>query len=58
MTFHQNAVGAIPGPQDAFLTMRGAKTLAVRMREHVKNAQAVAEWLDGATTSPTSTIRG
>ncbi len=47
MAFHQNAVGAIPGPQDAYLTLRGAKTLAVRMREHVKNAQALAEWLDG-----------
>jgi cystathionine beta-lyase/cystathionine gamma-synthase len=46
IAFHQNAVGAIPGPQDAFLTLRGAKTLAVRMREHVKNAQTVAEWLD------------
>jgi cystathionine beta-lyase/cystathionine gamma-synthase len=47
MSFHQNAIGAIPGPQDAYLTLRGAKTLAVRMREHVKNAQAVAAWLDG-----------
>lgn len=47
MAFHQNAVGAIPGPQDAYLTLRGAKTLALRMREHVRNAQAVAEWLDG-----------
>ena len=47
IAFHQNAVGAIPGPQDAYLTLRGAKTLAVRMREHVKNAQVVAEWLDG-----------
>ncbi len=46
LSFHQNAVGAIPGPQDAYLTLRGVKTLAVRMREHVKNAQAVAEWLD------------
>jgi cystathionine beta-lyase/cystathionine gamma-synthase len=46
MAFHQNAIGAIPGPQDAYLTLRGAKTLALRMREHVKNAQAVAEWLD------------
>jgi cystathionine beta-lyase/cystathionine gamma-synthase len=46
IAFHQNAVGAIPGPQDAYLTLRGAKTLALRMREHVKNAQAVAEWLD------------
>jgi cystathionine beta-lyase/cystathionine gamma-synthase len=47
IAFHQNAIGAIPGPQDAYLTMRGAKTLALRMREHVKNAQAIAEWLDG-----------
>jgi cystathionine beta-lyase/cystathionine gamma-synthase len=47
IAFHQNAVGAIPGPQDAYLTLRGAKTLALRMREHVKNAQAVADWLDG-----------
>jgi cystathionine beta-lyase/cystathionine gamma-synthase len=45
IAFHQNSVGAVPGPQDAYLTMRGAKTLAVRMREHVKNAQAVADWL-------------
>lgn len=45
--FHQNAVGGIPGPHDAWLTMRGAKTLAIRMREHAKNAQAVAEFLAG-----------
>lgn len=44
--FHQNAVGGVPGPQDAWLTMRGAKTLALRMREHAKNAQAVAEFLE------------
>jgi len=47
IAFTQNAIGAIPGPQDAYLTLRGAKTLAVRMREHVKNAQAVADWLVG-----------
>ncbi len=45
VAFHQNAVGAVPGPQDAFLTLRGAKTLALRMREHERNAQAVAAWL-------------
>ncbi len=45
IVFHQNAVGAIPGPQDAYLTLRGAKTLALRMREHERNACAVAEWL-------------
>jgi cystathionine beta-lyase/cystathionine gamma-synthase len=44
--FHQNAVGGVPGPHDAWLTMRGAKTLALRMREHAKNAQAIAEFLE------------
>ena len=43
--FTQNAVGAVAGPYDAWLTMRGAKTLAVRMRQHAANAQAVAEYL-------------
>ncbi|HTV72882.1 MAG TPA: cystathionine gamma-synthase [Candidatus Acidoferrales bacterium] len=45
--FHQNAVGGVPGPMDAWLVMRGAKTLAVRMRQHIENAQAVAEFLAG-----------
>ncbi|MDP9016956.1 MAG: cystathionine gamma-synthase [Candidatus Eremiobacteraeota bacterium] len=44
--FHQNAVGGVPGPMDAYLTMRGAKTLALRMREHAKNAQVIAEFLE------------
>ena len=44
--FHQNAAGGVPGPFDAWLTMRGAKTLAVRMREHERNARAVAEFLE------------
>jgi cystathionine gamma-lyase len=44
--FHQNAVGGIPSPHDAWLTMRGAKTLALRMREHARNAQAIAEFLE------------
>ncbi|MBV8074081.1 MAG: PLP-dependent transferase, partial [Candidatus Eremiobacteraeota bacterium] len=43
--FHQNAVGGVPGPMDAYLVMRGAKTLAIRMREHEKNARAVAAFL-------------
>ncbi|MHB8148476.1 MAG: trans-sulfuration enzyme family protein, partial [Vulcanimicrobiaceae bacterium] len=47
--FHQNAVGGVPGPHDAWLTMRGAKTLALRMREHARNAQAVAEFLEAHT---------
>jgi cystathionine gamma-lyase len=45
--FHQNAVGGIPGPFDCFLTLRGVKTLAVRMREHERHARAVAAYLDG-----------
>lgn len=45
--FQQNAIGAVPGPWDAYLTLRGAKTLAVRMREHEKNAAEVARFLAG-----------
>jgi cystathionine gamma-synthase/cystathionine gamma-lyase len=44
--FAQNAAGGVPGPHDAWLTMRGAKTLAVRMREHARNAQTIAEFLE------------
>ena len=44
--FVQNAVGGVAGPHDAWLTMRGAKTLALRMREHSRNAQIVAEFLE------------
>ncbi len=47
MKFYQNAAGGVPGPNDAWLTMRGAKTLAIRMREHARNAHAVAEFLAG-----------
>jgi cystathionine beta-lyase/cystathionine gamma-synthase len=43
--FHQNAVGGVPGPFDAWLALRGAKTLALRMREHERNATAVASFL-------------
>jgi cystathionine beta-lyase/cystathionine gamma-synthase len=46
LKFHQNAVGATPGPFDSWLVMRGLKTLAVRMREHQKNAITIAEWLE------------
>ena len=45
--FHQNSVGGVPGPFDCFLTLRGVKTLAIRMREHEHNARAVAAFLDG-----------
>jgi cystathionine gamma-synthase len=45
IAFLQNAVGGVPGPLDAWLVLRGAKTLAVRMERHSENAQAIAEWL-------------
>jgi len=47
LKFHQNAAGAVPGPFDAWLTLRGIKTLAVRMRQHSANAEAVAAYLSG-----------
>ena len=44
--FNQNSVGAVPGPLDSYLVLRGIKTLAVRMREHSANAQRIAEYLE------------
>jgi len=46
LKFLQNAVGAIPGPMDCFLTLRGIKTLALRLRAHCANATAVAQFLE------------
>ena len=46
--FHQNAVGGVPGPMDAYLTLRGAKTLALRMREHAANAATIAQFLEAS----------
>ncbi len=43
--FHQNAMGAVPGPFDAFLTHRGLKTLAVRMDRHCDNAERITDFL-------------
>ncbi len=45
MKFYQNAVGAVPGPLDCFLVLRGIKTLALRMRQHCENARRIAEYL-------------
>jgi len=45
LAFLQNAVGAVAGPFDAFLALRGVKTLGLRMQRHCENAQALAEWL-------------
>ena len=44
--FTQNASGAVPGPQDCFLTLRGIKTLHVRMQRHCENASKVAHFLN------------
>ena len=43
--FYQNAAGGVPGPFDAYLTLRGLKTLAVRMECHCANARQLAAWL-------------
>ncbi len=45
LKFHQNAAGAVPGPFDAWLTLRGIKTLPIRMRQHQENAYTVAKFL-------------
>ncbi|MEQ9220870.1 MAG: cystathionine gamma-synthase [Cyclobacteriaceae bacterium] len=45
LAYHQNAVGAIPGPMDCFLVLRGIKTLHLRMQRHCENGAAVAQYL-------------
>ncbi len=45
LAFIQNTVGAVPGPLDSFLVLRGIKTLPIRMDRHAQNAQAIAEFL-------------
>ena len=46
LLFLQNSIGAVAGPFDSFLALRGLKTLALRMERHCENAQAIAEWLE------------
>ncbi|MBV8742572.1 MAG: PLP-dependent transferase [Sinobacteraceae bacterium] len=46
LAYLQNALGGVPGPFDSFLTLRGIKTLALRMERHCANAQAIATWLE------------
>lgn len=48
LRFLQNASGAVPGPMDCFLTLRGIKTLAVRMARHNENGLALARWLEAS----------
>jgi cystathionine gamma-lyase len=45
IAFYQNAAGGVPGPFDAWLTLRGLKTLAIRMERHCANARRLAPWL-------------
>ena len=47
LAYHQNAMGAVAGPFDAWLTLRGLRTLAVRMERHCDNAERVAAFLAG-----------
>src|SRR6201994_3199052 len=50
LAFLQNAVGAVAGPFDSFLAMRGLKTLALRMERHCSSALAIAQWLEKQTS--------
>jgi len=45
--FLQKSLGAVPGPFDSWLVLRGIKTLAVRMQRHCENARTIAAWLEG-----------
>lgn len=46
MAFLQNSIGAVQGPFDSFLALRGVKTLALRMKAHCESALALAQWLE------------
>mgnify|MGYP002017898297 CR=1 FL=1 len=58
VAYVQNAAGAIPGPQDCFLTLRGTKTLFIRMVRHSENALAVAKWLEAQSVVTSVTYPG
>lgn len=45
LQFIQNSCGAVPGPQDCFLVLRGLKTLHIRMQRHCENGEKIANWL-------------
>jgi cystathionine gamma-lyase len=47
LTYLQNAIGAVAGPFDSYLALRGLKTLALRMQQHNRSAQEIARWLSG-----------
>ena len=46
--FYQNAIGAVPGPFDSWLSLRGLKTLSLRMAKHEENAKKIAVWLENS----------
>jgi cystathionine gamma-lyase len=46
LAFLQNSIGAVPGPNDCYLTLRGLKTLAIRIERHQQNAMTLAQWLE------------
>jgi len=52
LRFLQNGVGAVPGPWDCWLALRGIKTLPLRMERHEKNAGELAVWLAAQATGP------
>ena len=56
--FLQNGAGAVPGPFDAYLTMRGLKTLVLRMQRHSENAAQVAEFLAEHPAVETGALSG
>jgi len=58
LAFYQNAAGAVPGPFDSWMVMRGLKTLAVRMRQHESNARAIAEFLQSHEQAATVNYPG
>ena len=58
LAFLQNAVGAIAGPFDSFLALRGVKTLALRMERHNRSALALAQWLEDAAQGRARALPG
>ena len=58
LRFMQNAIGSVMGPFDAYLTLRGTKTLAVRMRQHCTSAARIAAWLETPPTGARVTYPG
>ena len=58
LRFLQNAAGAVPGPMDCFLCLRGTKTLAVRMRQHEANARVLAAGARGAPAGQPGLLPG